>query len=105
MVKTQLPPLGYDPEILPREKKRHYIPSTKEETDAMMKKVGICELSDLFQHLPEEVRFHKAPDLPEELSYEDLQSAVFKNSSKNHCSCHSLAMDCRTLKLMRLFPM
>ena len=84
MVKTQLPPLGYDPEILPREKKRHYIPSTKEETDAMMKKVGISELSDLFQHLPEEVRFHKAPDLPEELSYEDLQSAVFKNSSKNH---------------------
>ena len=43
----------------------------------MMKK-GISELPDLFQHLPEEVRFRKAPDLPEELSYEDLQSATFQ---------------------------
>ena len=83
MAQTNLPPLGYDPEALPREKTRHYIPVDDQDIKAMQDKIGVVGFADLFRHLPKAVRFAEAPELPEELSYEDLQVTLFELSKKN----------------------
>jgi glycine dehydrogenase len=84
MAQTKLPPLGFDPDNLPREKTRHYIPVDDDDIKAMLEKVGVKGFHDLYQHLPPKVRFDKAPELPDELSYTSVQSAIFEISKKNN---------------------
>tara|TARA_B110000037_G_scaffold212998_3_gene266772 strand:- start:28172 stop:31204 length:3033 start_codon:yes stop_codon:yes gene_type:complete len=76
-------PLPYDPNTLPRELKRHYIPATEEDLAAMLAKCGVDDLARLFGHIPEAARFSAAPDLPEELSYDDLQERMAGLAAKN----------------------
>ncbi|MBC8348724.1 MAG: glycine dehydrogenase, partial [Verrucomicrobia bacterium] len=42
----------------------------------MLETVGVEKLEDLFSHVPGEVRFSEPLELPEELSYQDLQSSL-----------------------------
>ena len=57
-----------------REHARHYIPASETDIRAMLGVIGKKRLDDLFDHIPEDVRFEEAPDLPEELYYEELKA-------------------------------
>ena len=73
---NQPPPLGYDPNEFPRELARHYVSASEEDVKSMLETVGVEKLDDLFSHVPGEVRFSEPLELPEELSYQDLQSSL-----------------------------
>jgi len=66
-----------------RELARHYIPATDEDIQAMLSIAGVKDLSELYAHIPEDVLFSAAPDLPEELPYEALSTKVEGISHKN----------------------
>ena len=84
MSMTTLPPLPYNPDALPREKARHYIPATAQEIQAMLQALGLARLDDLFAHIPAAVRLPEPLMLPEELPYEALYRHVLEQSQKNH---------------------
>src|SRR5262249_59736989 len=84
MNQTAIPPLPYDPQSLPRETARHYIPATEQDIQAMLGTLGLSHLDELFQHIPARVRMAEPPALPEELSYEALYHHVVVQSRKNH---------------------
>ena len=84
MAQTDLPPLGFDPDNLPKEKTRHYIPVKDDDVRVMLQKAGVNNFSELYQHLPSNVRFEKAPEIPDELSYSEVQSAIFEFSKNNN---------------------
>lgn len=66
-----------------RENARHYIPASEEDIGAMLQTVGQSDMDGLFDHIPEEVRFSRPPELPEELEVgalrEQLQSIANRN--------------------------
>ena len=82
MNETSIPPLPYDPEALPRETARHYIPATEQDIQAMLGTLGLSQLDELFQHIPVRVRMTDPPALPEELSYEALYQHVVGSAVK-----------------------
>ena len=73
MTKTPLP---YDPAILPRELKRHYISATDDDITAMLKTLGYGKLDQLFDHIPSNLLFSEALAIPDELAYETLQERM-----------------------------
>jgi glycine dehydrogenase len=76
--------LPYDPHAYPRELKRHYISASEADIEGMLETVGAERLADLYAHIPAESRFAEAPELPEELSYEDLRTHVEALAARNH---------------------
>lgn len=76
-------PLFFDPTILPRELNRHYIAATEKEISAMLDRIGVRSLADLYAHLPAEARFQTPPALPAELSYEGLQQRLVALAQSN----------------------
>ena len=78
------PQLGYQPENLPRETRRHYISASDNDIAEMLAALGLKKLDDLYQHIPENVRFSQAPLIEEEMSYEDLLTHVRQLAAKNH---------------------
>jgi len=66
-----------------RESARHYIPASETDIRAMLDVVGKERLDDLFDHIPADVRFAEAPNLPEELDYESLKERLAEIASKN----------------------
>ncbi|NBD39158.1 MAG: aminomethyl-transferring glycine dehydrogenase subunit GcvPB [Verrucomicrobia bacterium] len=78
------PPLSFDPETLPREKRRHYISATGEEIEAMLARVGASSLEDLYAHIPGDLRFSEPPALPEEAAYEALQEILPAIAAENN---------------------
>ncbi|MFP6893506.1 MAG: aminomethyl-transferring glycine dehydrogenase subunit GcvPB [Opitutales bacterium] len=81
---NQPPPLGYDPNEFPRELARHYVSASEEDVKSMLETVGVEKLEDLFSHVPGEVRFSEPLELPEELSYQDLQASLHEISEKTN---------------------
>lgn len=77
------PAINYDLSKLPRELHRHYIAASDEDIQAMLKRIGLKSLDELFQHIPESVRFAEAPALPDELEYSDLLKRMQQLSEKN----------------------
>ncbi|MDP0499002.1 MAG: aminomethyl-transferring glycine dehydrogenase subunit GcvPB [Verrucomicrobiota bacterium JB022] len=75
--------LPYDPSAFPRESHRHYLPASEAELQAMLQRLNLSSLDELFAHVPEEVRFAKAPDLPDELGYEETAAHVEAISQRN----------------------
>ena len=63
-----------------REHARHYISASETDIRAMLGVIGKKCLDDLFDHIPENVRFAEAADLPEELNYKELKA----NSPRSH---------------------
>ena len=104
MAQTQPPPLDYDPDSLPREKARHYIPVDEKDVSAMLEKVGTKEFADLFAHLPDAARFSEAPELPEELDYESLLSALYELSNKNNITTSFLGDGLPDFKVHEIVP-
>jgi glycine dehydrogenase len=66
-----------------REQAPHYIPASETDIRAMLDVVGKERLDDLFDHIPADVRFAEAADLPEELEYEELKARLAEIASKN----------------------
>src|SRR5918992_1293520 len=83
MKTSPVPPLPYDPETLPQEKARHYIPATDQDIEAMCAALGVSQLGDLFQHIPTDVRMPELSALPEELAYDQLYQHMVAQSRKN----------------------
>lgn len=83
-ISSSRPPLSYDPSNLPRELKKHYISASPEDIEAMMKSVGIHSIEALFSHISEDVKFANRLDLPNPLSYEELQDTLFDWSLENN---------------------
>lgn len=67
-----------------REFARHYIPASEEDIAAMLETAGKARLEDLFDHIPEAVRFTEPAKLPEELAYGDLKERLASIAAKNH---------------------
>ncbi len=80
---TQRPPMNYDPKLLPRELKRHYISLTDEEINSMLKEIGLKSLEDLYAHIPANIHHKKNLNLPAELEYEKLADHLVEISQKN----------------------
>lgn len=87
-----IPALNYDPSAFPRELKRHYISASDEDIASMLAAVGASSLSDLYSHIPADCRFADQPELPKELSYDDLQARMVSLSEKNRI-CESFLGD------------
>ena len=66
-----------------REEARHYIPASAADIQAMLKACGCATVEELFAHIPDEVRFTSPPELPEELSPEDLKANLQTKADKN----------------------
>lgn len=66
-----------------REKARHYIPASEQDIAAMLDAVGKPELAALFDHIPADIRFSEAPELPDELAYDKLSEELERISRKN----------------------
>ena len=64
--------LNYDPTKLSRELKKYYICADAAEQKAMLEKINLHDLKDLYAHIPNDVKFENAPFVTEELSYNDL---------------------------------
>ncbi|MFP6899952.1 MAG: hypothetical protein VCA36_03350, partial [Opitutales bacterium] len=80
-----VPPLDYDPSSLPRELKRHYVSASEKDLSEMLEVVGVANIDELFEQVPQDIRFAEPLDLPEELSYEGLQEHLADIASKNRC--------------------
>ena len=89
---SSTPSLPFDPDTLPREKRRHYISASEAEIEEMLRFVGAKSLEDLYAHIPKDSLFKEPPALPEELSYESLQDALSKIASENR-TCESFLGD------------
>ena len=66
-----------------REHARHYISASDSDIGAMLEVVGKSRLEELFDHIPESVRFKGGLDLPEELAYDALRERLQAISEKN----------------------
>jgi glycine dehydrogenase len=83
MKNLSFPGLPYNPQVLPRELRRHYIGASDAEISELLASLGLKSFEDLFAHVPREVRTSGAPNLPEELSYEDLLKHMDELAKKN----------------------
>ncbi|MGE9295385.1 MAG: aminomethyl-transferring glycine dehydrogenase subunit GcvPB, partial [Puniceicoccales bacterium] len=67
----------------PREAARHYVPAGEEDTAAMLEKIGLSSLRDLYNHIPA-AAFHDGElALPDELGYTETQDALSVLAAKN----------------------
>ena len=60
-----------------------YFPHTEEDLQAMLDKVGIGSLDDLYADIPEAIRFRKEYDLPEAVSEVEIRQAFDLLGSQN----------------------
>ncbi|WP_309384862.1 aminomethyl-transferring glycine dehydrogenase subunit GcvPB [Cerasicoccus frondis] len=68
----------------PRESARHYIPAGDADTSAMLDKLGLSTLRDLYNHIPE-AAFHAGElKLPEELGYTETMDKMQAFADKNN---------------------
>ena len=58
--------LPYNPEALPRELARHYIPASEKDIAAMLETAGASGMKDLFRHIDAEFFMPEALPVPEE---------------------------------------
>jgi len=75
----------------PRESARHYIPAGDDDTAAMLAKIGLKSLRDLYNHIPESVFIDGDLPLPPELSYEDTQTKMQGLAGKNNIRANFIA--------------
>jgi glycine dehydrogenase len=96
--------LPYDPTKLTRELKKFYISTTAEESEEMMKTVGLENKEDLFSHIPDEVKFENSPTICETLSYEELINDVENIAKKNNIKASFIGDGLKDYKVPELIP-
>ncbi|MCK5735407.1 MAG: glycine dehydrogenase, partial [Spirochaetaceae bacterium] len=60
-----------------------YLPHSEAEIEAMLKKIGVSSIEDLFSDVPEAVRFSKALNLPGSMAEADVLSEMGRMADKN----------------------
>ena len=75
--------LPFDPSEFPRELKRHYISLEETDTDEMLASLNLDKLSQLFDHIPHNLKFQDGLNLPNELSYDQACHSIQKLSEKS----------------------
>ena len=76
--------LPYNPNELPRELKKYYISASDQEISEMLERVGKRSLSELFDHIPAEVKFKETPNIGDGLQYDDLKNHMEELAKKNN---------------------
>lgn len=69
--------------VVLREDARHYIAASDSDLTAMLKAVGKDSLEELFEHIPNAVKFTESLNLPDELEYVDLKERLAELSKRN----------------------
>ncbi len=101
---TNFKKLPYDPTTLPRELTPFYISSTKEEQAEMLKALGAKELKDLFNHIPDNVKFDSAPTVTEALPYNDLIAHMEGIAAKNNLKTCFIGDGLKNYKVQDIVP-
>lgn len=96
--------LDYDPTKLERELTPFYISSTKEEQSQMLQALGANELKDLFNHIPNEVKFDKTPFVTEALNYNDLIAHMENLANKNNLKTSFIGDGLKNYKVSEIIP-
>ena len=60
-----------------------FVPNTKEQQQEMLKEIGFEKLDDLFEHIPDAVKFQGELNLPDGMSEMEVSRAMKKIASKN----------------------
>lgn len=76
--------LPYNPEKLPRELNKYYFSASQNEIEEMLSAINEKSYSDLFKHIPEDVKFNEVPKVTERLEYGDLVNHVNELANKNN---------------------
>ena len=97
--------LPYNPKILPRELTKYYISSTKAEQAQMLSTIGLKNLSDLYSHIPDNIKFNQAPKVCDELEYNDLIARVEMLANKNNLKTCFIGDGLKIIKRMTLYHM
>lgn len=96
--------LPYNPKKLKRELTKYYISSTKSEQAEMLSTLKLKELKDLYAHIPDNVKFDKAPTVCEELSYNDLIAHVEAIANKNNLKTCFIGDGLKNYKVPEIVP-
>ncbi len=96
--------LPYQPETLARELKRHYISASEKDIQEMLAAIGNKDFSELFNHLPEAIRFETGVNIPEELSYQDLKKHLEDIAEKNKTKISFLGSGLPAYRVPEIVP-
>ena len=58
-----------------------FVPNTKEQQQEMLKEIGFEKLDDLFEHIPDAVKFQGELNLPDGMSEMEVSRAMKKIAS------------------------
>ena len=61
-----------------------YVPHTPEDIGAMLAKIGVDSVDDLFAHIPAAVRLDRPLDLPAGVSEEEVRRYIRRAAARNH---------------------
>ena len=101
---TNFKKLPYDPTKLKRELTKYYISSTDSEQKEMLATLGLKELKDLFNHIPDNVKFDTAPTVTQELEYDDLINHMEALASKNKVKTSFIGDGLKNYKVNEIVP-
>lgn len=96
--------LPYNPKALKRELTQYYISSTKAEQAEMLAAIKLKNLEDLYAHIPNDVKFDKAPFVCEELSYNDLIAHVEEVANMNNLKTCFIGDGLKNYKVNEIVP-
>lgn len=96
--------LPYNPKTLKRELTKYYISSSKDEQAQMLASIKLKSLSDLYAHIPDDVKFDSAPYVCEELSYNDLIGHVVSLADKNNVKTSFIGDGLKNYKVQDIVP-
>jgi len=96
--------LPYNPKTLKRELTKYYISSTKPEQAEMLSTIKLKDLKDLYAHIPDNVKFDKAPFVTEELGYNDLIAHVEAMAAKNNLKTCFIGDGLKNYKVQEIVP-
>jgi glycine dehydrogenase len=96
--------LPYNPKALKRELTKYYISSTKSEQAEMLATLKLKNLSDLYAHIPDDVKFTSPPFVTEELSYNDLIAHVESVAEKNKLKTCFIGDGLKNYKVEEIVP-
>lgn len=96
--------LNYDPTKINRELAQYYICADEKDQKAMLTSLNLKSLSDLYSHIPDNVKFEKAPFVCEELNYNDLIAHMKDISNMNKIKTSFIGDGLKNFKQQEIVP-
>lgn len=78
------PEFNYDPKKLQRELAKHYITASEAELSDMLAELKLTDFSEVFSHIPNEIKFKNEMKLENAMDYEALADYIWNISKKNN---------------------